>query len=56
MMEYHRNQCPEDDPLALATRILESAGYTVSQFHTGWDPAQGQGVIHAWRTEAATPA
>lgn len=53
MLEYHRNLCPEDDPQAFVTRTLEDAGYTVRAFPTGWDPALGQGVIHAWRTESA---
>lgn len=56
LLEYHRNLCPEDDPLTLVTRILDGAGYTVSSFPTGWDPALGQGVIHAWRTRPAALA
>jgi FkbM family methyltransferase len=46
-LEYHQHGCPEQDPGALARRLLEHAGYRTVE--AAFDLPPGQGMLWAWR-------
>jgi hypothetical protein len=46
-LEYHRERCPDPDPLVAATRALESAGYRVVPGDLAAEP--GEGMVWGWR-------
>jgi FkbM family methyltransferase len=46
-LEYHRERCPDPDPLESATRALERAGYRVVPGELDAEP--GEGMVWGWR-------
>ncbi|MFL5825328.1 MAG: FkbM family methyltransferase [Thermoleophilaceae bacterium] len=57
IIEYHTRLCPDPDPRAYATRLLESAGFRTSNpWHNpeaGGD--DGMGLLWAWRPQTVNP-
>jgi len=51
IVEYHTRMCPDPDPRAYATRLLESAGYRTSNpwHNPGAGDDDGMGLLWAWR-------
>jgi FkbM family methyltransferase len=57
IVEYHTRMCPDPDPRAYVTGLLEAAGYRTSNpWHNpeaGDD--DGMGLLWAWRAQAVNP-